>query len=357
MKRKLYAHTLLWILVCSLLGVSAGCATGTPPAPLTLRIGQNSTAFSYFPVFVAQRQHYFSGQGLTFAPDPFPILGNGVNTSRAFEAGALDIGIGTVTDVMTLSRVNAYVRMIGTFASAFAIDIIVSRQFLQQTHLTEASPLEAKVRALVGKKIGISAPGSATEALLIYLLRRFGDNDYTKAITEVNLGSITPQTAQAALMSGRVDAVSWPVPAGQQAQKEGWGTLFISPLLGDVPELAGMAYGVVYTTTQVMAAKPGAIAALIRAFAQAETFIHAHPLQATAMLATFLKLDPRTTSVLARTALASIPASPQIDQHAYGVADQFHLKAGLIAIALPYTDLVAASTITEALTPVAVRPK
>lgn len=347
----------LWCVLVVALLLNVGCSsTEQPSNSMTLRVGQNSLAFSYFPTYVAQQQHYFTEQGLTFAPDPMPIMGNGTKTTAAFLSGTIDVGIGTITDAYTLSRVDANLRIIGTFSNAFAIDVVASHQFLQHTHLTEASPLQSKVKALLGRKIGISAPGSATEALLVYVFRKYG-YDYTTAMTEVNLGNVTAQTALAALSSGKVDAVSWPIPAGQQAQKNSVGSLFISPLLGDVPEISGMVYGVLYSSTQVIEAKPRAIAALIRAFAQAENFIHKEPAQATALLATFLRLDARTTAALARTALASIPATPLIDQRGYDIADQFHAKAGLIAIALPYNGLVSSATIMQALTPVATQPK
>lgn len=315
---------------------------------MALKVAQNSTAFSYFPSYVAQQEHFFKAQGLTLLPDPLPVLGNGTKTTAAMEAGNIEVGVGTITDAFTLSRINAHLRIIGAISHAFLIDIVVSRRFLAQTHLTERSPLAGKVKALVGKKIGISAPGSATDALLVYLFRQYGlDSD--RDATKVNLGNVTPVSALAALSSGRVDAVSWPTPAGQEAEVQGIGDLFISPVKGDIPRMQGMIYGVLYTTQQVIDAKPKAVQALIRAFAQAEAWIEKNPAQVATLLQKYLQLDKQTTNTVAQAAMSSVPQTLQIDKQAYETANQFHVKAGLIAIALGYNDLVATETINNAL--------
>jgi hypothetical protein len=67
------------------------------------------------------------------------------------------------------------------------------------------------------------------------------------------------------------------------------------------------------------------------------------------LLSKFLKLDQRETRIVAQAAMSSVPASPQISLQSYTVANRFHLKAGLIAIALSDKDLVAADTINQAL--------
>ena len=341
---------LVFMLCClALVSISiAGCGTAQPTESMILKVAQNSTAFSYFPSYVAQQQHFFKAQGLTLIPDPLPILGNGTRTTAAMAAGGIEVGVGTITDAFTLSRINAHLRIIGAFSDAFLIDLIVSKRFEQQTHLTERSPLAQKVKALVGKKIGISAPGSATDALITYLFRQQGLNDQ-RDVTKDNLGNVTPGSALAALATGRVDAVSFPTPAGQEAEAQAIGDLFISPVKGDVPSMQGMIYGVLYTTQQVIVTKPKAVQALIRAFAQAEAWIAQHPAQAAALLQKYLQIDRTTTTTVAQAAMSSVPQTPQVSQQGYTIANQFHVKAGLIALALAYNDLVDTSTINTAL--------
>lgn len=336
------------VLLLNLSITACGSSSASSTNSMTLRVTQDTTSATYFPLYVAQQENFFKAQGLTLDPATPPPLGNGTKVTAAIEANSFDLAGGTITDAFTVSRVDAQIKILGAYTNSFLIDVVASKRFEQQTHLTEASPLVDKVKALVGKKIGISAPGSATESLLVYLFRQFG-YDTKHDATLVNLGNVTPAAGLAALSNGRIDALSFPVPAGQEAKVHNVGDTFISPLNGDVPELQGMPYGLLFARQSVIDAKPKAIQAFIHAMAQTEDFMRKNPSQTTTLLAKYLQLDQKTTAALATTLLPSYAANPRIDQKGYDEANQFHVKAGLIAIALAYKDMVATDTINTAL--------
>jgi ABC-type nitrate/sulfonate/bicarbonate transport system substrate-binding protein len=237
--------------------------------------------------------------------------------------------------------------LLGALTSGFVNDIIVSKSFEQQAHLTATSTLAEKVKALVGKRIGTTGPGTGTEALAIYLFKLFG-YDAKRDATLVNVGS-SNSAPLAALSAGRVDAVSFFPPVGQEAEIQGLGNIFISPVRGDIPAMTGQVHCIFYTMQKVIDAKPKAVQAFVRAIAQAEAFIHQNQPQALLLLQKDLKLDSQTTKAVFAATLPVIPASPQISQQGYDTATQFHLQTGLIKQSLPYTSLVAASTINSAL--------
>ncbi len=60
-------------------------------------------------------------------------------------------------------------------------------------------------------------------------------------------------------------------------------------------------------------------------------------------------LDAKTTAALATALFSGYPSDPRISQQNYEVADQFHVKAGLIAVPLAYNDLVASDVINSAM--------
>jgi NitT/TauT family transport system substrate-binding protein len=336
-----------------LIGLSiAGCggsSTTTSTNSMTLKVGQISNSIGFFPIYVALQENYFKAQGLTLDP-PIPIQtgGSGSKLATAVESNSVDVAGGVITDAFTLSRVDDSIRLLGALTTGYYVDVVVSKSFEQQTGLTENSPLEAKVKALVGKKIGVSGLGSGTEALLTYLFRQYGLNA-AKDSTLVIVGG-TPAAALAALRAGRVDALSYFAPAGQEVVAQGIGDMFISPMRGDVPAMDGQLHGVIYTKQSVINAKPKAVAAFIRAIAQAETFIHNNPTQATALLQKYTNLKNQALVKAIFAALVPIiPQTPQIGQQAYSTANQFHVQAGLIANALPFKNMVASSTIQNAL--------
>lgn len=315
---------------------------------MILNVGLTSNSVGYFPFYVATQEKYFKAQGLTFNPAIPPQTGTGAKMAAAIESNSIELAGGDViTDAFNVSRVDAQVRLLGALTNGYFVDVTVSKRFEQQAHLSAISSLADKVKALVGKKIGITAPGSGTEALLTYLFKLYGYSDKRDA-TLVNLGG-AETAALAALSSGRVDAVSFFSPLGQEAEAAGAGDIFISPDRGDVPGMEGQLHGVFYAKQSVITAKPKAAQAFIRGIAQAEAFIHNNPSQTMVLLGKYLGQDQQVTKAVFAATQSIYPSSPVIDQKAYDEANQFHVKAGLIAAALPYKNMVATSTIQSAL--------
>jgi NitT/TauT family transport system substrate-binding protein len=339
------------LFACLLLvGLSLASCGSTVNASndMTLKVAQVTNAITFFPMYIAEKEGYFKSQGLTFDPATPPLLLSGSKVATAVETNSVEVGVGGTTDVFTISRVDSSIRLIGDVSDGLQIDVVASKSLLQQTGLTDASPLADKVNALKGKKVGVSAPNSASDALVTYLFRQQGLNAQTD-VTKVSVGaSIT--TALAALQSGRVDAVAIASPAGEEASVKGFGDLFISPTRGDDPALVGQMFGIAFAKQQTIDAKPRAVQAFIRGLAQADTFIQQHPDQTLTLLQGYLKtVDPKAVSEGWNFLKSSMPKTPQICQNGYNVANQFHLKAGLIAVPLAYNNLVAENTINQAI--------
>jgi NitT/TauT family transport system substrate-binding protein len=343
-------RTLLSLMACTpLMSLLASCDSGTTGSTnsMTLKVGQVTNALPFFPFYVAIQQSFFKAQGLTLDPPIPPLLNSGSKLAEAVEANSLEIGIGGITDAFTISRVDDRIKIIGAISDDFLIDIVVSKKLEQQTHLTATSSLVEKIHGLVGKKIGISAPNSASDALVTYLFRQ-QHLDSQKDAVKVNLGADNA-TLLAALQAGRVDAVTVAAPAGEQAEKRGFGDIFISPVRGDVPSMIGQLFIVSYIKQSVINTKPQAVRAFIRALAQAEEYIQKNPSQTIQLLSRYLKVDKTTATTVWNATKASMPQTPQVSQRAYENANQFHVDAGLIAVPLAYSDLVATSTINNAL--------
>jgi NitT/TauT family transport system substrate-binding protein len=343
---------LLLSLLC-LLFLSPGIAAcgGMPSSNtssatnMTLNVGQINDSVNFFPFYVAEQLGYFKAQGLTLGDRP--RLQTGPKVVEALESGSIDIGGGVITDAFDIAKADPSFKIIGALTNGYVVDIVAGKRFEQATHLTEASPLASKVLALRGKKIGITGPGSGTEALVVYLFKQ-EDLNVQKDATLVNLGS-NETGALAALKTGRVDALSFFSPIGQAAEAQGIGDILISPGRGDIPGLRGDIHGVFYTRQSTINTRSKAVLAFIRAVTQAETYIQQNPSQARTLLNNYLKLGPQVTATTyAATAPVWAP-NPQISQAAYNVAAQFHVQAGLIKAAPPYSSLVATNTINSAL--------
>jgi NitT/TauT family transport system substrate-binding protein len=332
--------TSLGVISCGEVG-----ATGSTTTSMTLNVGQISDSVAFFPFYVAEQQKYFKDEGLTLASRP--RLGTGAKVATALVAGSIDIGGGVITDAFDLAKVDPQVKIIGSLVNGYYVDVTVSKSFERATGLTASSPLANKVNALRGKKIGITGPGSGTEALMIYLFKLQG-LDVKRDATLVNLGSDNT-AALAALRAGRVDALCFFSPVGQAAELQGIGDILISPMRGDIPAMRGQLHGIFYTLQSVINARPEAIQAFIRAVGRAEAYIHAHPDKALILLENYLHMNPQIARAVFTAMAPAYPRSPRIDSRGYSIAAQFHVQAGLISTAPFYNSIVATSTIDAAL--------
>jgi ABC-type nitrate/sulfonate/bicarbonate transport system substrate-binding protein len=167
----------------------------------------------------------------------------------------------------------------------------------------------------------------------------------------VNLGGSKVAAGLAALRNSSVDAISFPAPAGLQAERQGIGQRFISSQASrsDVPTLRGLVNCILYARQDTIDAKPKAVKAFIRTIAQAHAFIQKHPDEAKVFLGHYLKLDQQTANLVAEELLPSFPTTPTINEVGYNAATTFHVDGGLLAIKPRYTTIVATRTIQSAL--------
>jgi ABC-type nitrate/sulfonate/bicarbonate transport system substrate-binding protein len=327
-------------------GGSGGSSTANTAGSMTLKVGYVTDAIVFLPFLVALDKGFFKEQGLALDPATPPQLGSGSKLATAVEANSIEVGVGALTDAFTMSRVDAHIKVAAAITNDFLLDVVVSKKFEEETHLNARSSLSEKVQALKGRKVGISSPGSATDALVTYLFRQEG-LDAQKDVVKVNLGANTA-TDLAAVQAGRVDAVVVGAPGGEIAEIKKFGDIFISPVRGDVPTMQGQLFSVAYLKQETIDAKPNAVRAFIRGLAQADAFIQKNPGQMPALMAKYLQLDQQTATTAWAATKPSMPPTPVVTQQSYDTANQFHVKAGLIALALDYKELVAADTMNNA---------
>lgn len=342
------------VLTVALL-TAAACGSAAPPsspgsgsaapsaATTTLNVGVISNSVAFFPLYVARQQGYFAAEHLN-VPVP-PVLGTGAKVAAALAGGSIDVAAGVMTDAYNLAKTGKTPKVIAALVNSYYIDIVTGRG----ARVAPASAsLTAKVKSLKGLSIGITGPGSGTSALVAYLFKQAGMNPATDA-TEVSLGS-DPTAVIGALKSGRVQALSFFQPVGQEAQAEGAGSVYISPSRGDIPALNGDVHGVIYTDTANLQGKQQAIEEFVAAVAKAERFIRTSSAATVQSLLSKYEptMKPATLSAIVPVIQREIPSAPTISPAAYQVAAAFHQAAGLVASPAPYADMVDSALIASA---------
>ncbi|HEV3088018.1 MAG TPA: ABC transporter substrate-binding protein [Candidatus Elarobacter sp.] len=312
-----------------------------------LNVGSIGHSIAHFPLWVGAQQGYFQQNGVDIGK--VTEFSTGALVGTAVTAGSLDVGSSVITDVFSLAKAGRSVKVLSVSAGSYYIDIVASKAFLQASKLSERSSIGDKIRAMRGKNIGVTGPGSGTEALVLYLLK-LGGIDRTRDVQLVNVGANIPSVL-ATLRTGRVDMVSFAWPLGQQAQVEDIGEPFISPARGDLPEMTHEIQGVVFTTQDEIDKKHDAMVGFVRGYAKACTTILKDPARTRELLKSFYpNLDQKaldlTLDVYRSTSVSSNPMPSEVG---FLRAIKFHQAAGLITEPYAYNDIVATKVIADAL--------
>jgi ABC-type nitrate/sulfonate/bicarbonate transport system substrate-binding protein len=289
---------------------------------------------AFFPLFVAEKNGYFTDEGITLGDRP--RLGTGAKLAAAVKSGSVDIGAGVITDAFNLAKIDDGTRLITSLTTEFYVDIVVAKSFKGPG---DDASLEDKAKALVGRTIGITGPASGTEALVKHLFTIVGKDAATDS-TLVNLGSVAT-AALGALKAGRVEALAFFQPIAQQAEAAGIGRTYVSPARGDVPGLRGVLHGVTFSTRRLLDRKKKELAGFQRAMGRALADIHGDADEARALLGAYLKASsPKSLDALMPILLKETPAKPDLDKTAYDNAVKFHLDSGLVRKAPAYADVI-----------------
>ncbi|MFD9435796.1 ABC transporter substrate-binding protein [Streptomyces sp. NPDC060002] len=337
MNRRQLVRSVLATGVVTLAG--AGCTdSGGATETGKLSIGQVSTSIAFFAMFVATEKGYFDEEGVTFE-EPV-VLGNGSKVAAALKSGSIELGGGVMTDVLKLSETGSALGLVADMVDTYYIDIITGTKF---EGAADSASLDERIMSLKGRKIGITGPGSGTEALVVYLFRKAG-LDPRKDAELVNLGS-EPTAALGALKGGQVDVLSFAQPLAQQAEGAGAGTTYISPCRGDVPGLQHVSHGVMFTTQSVLKKKAKEIAAFQRALVRARKDIHGgDSAEIRRLLAAYRSGMPDSAlQALLPLLKGEIRTTNGFPRSSFDAAVAFHKAAGLITKGPDYDQLVPAN--------------
>jgi NitT/TauT family transport system substrate-binding protein len=333
----------------SLAVLAAGAAAALPQrtrAATALGVGQIGNSIAFFPVFVARSEGYFRDAGLDVN---VTVLQSGALVGTAVTSGSVDVGCGVITDVFQLLHANRACKVIGSLVDGYYIDIVASNQMLAATKMSRKNHLSDRIDALKGKKIGITGPGSGTEALVFFLLRS-RHIDPMRDVELVNMG--TDQAAIiAAMRTGRIDAVSfaWPLTMIAQAQNVGKG--LIVPAGGDVQAMKGQVQGTIYARPDVIDRRENDLAAFVRAIARAESTIKSDPARSRGLLKQYnANLSDASIDALFAAYVPTIPNQARVGVASYEKALAFHRQLGFVGPSgNTYADVVASGIIDKAL--------
>ncbi len=249
----LTALTLL--LAAAVTPVRAASAAGLEKPRIRLAIG-GKVGFFYLPVSVAEGLGYFKDEGLDIE---FSDFAGGAKSLQALVGGSADITSGAYEHTIQMKAKNISLKAFvlqGAYAD-MGLGVLKSK-----------IPRYRSAADLVGKKIGVTAPGSATHFFVMHQLILGGFKPDAAQAIGIGQGG----AAIAAARRGEIDAIASVDPVLTELEMSG-----VVEVVADArtPEGSQQLYGgsfpagCLYTTEKFLAANPRTIQALTNAIVRA----------------------------------------------------------------------------------------
>jgi len=239
-----------------LLAVSSAMATSSSVAQqsqnVSLGIG-GRTLFSYLPLTLADRLGYFRDEGLAVKINDFQ---GGSKSLEALVGGSVDFVAGAYENALFMQEKGIDLKAVGLLTDRFGLVFALNKELAAKYK----SPEDIR-----GKKIGVTAPGSAVSNALEIILAKGGMT--VKDVAMIGIGG--GAGAVAAVKSGEVDGLVLSDPAITRLERDG----VIVPI-GDSRTAEGQKFlyggpcatASIYTTAKFAAENPRVVQAFVNAF-------------------------------------------------------------------------------------------
>lgn len=231
-------------------------------AKVRLAVGGKSSLY-YLPLTVTERLGYFKEAGLDVEISDFA---GGAKSLQALIGGSADVVTGSFDHTIQMQAKNqsivALVQM-GRFPG-FALAL-----------RKEKAARYTGPKDLKGMKIGVTAPGSSTHFMVLYMMAQVG----LKPDDSVFIGTGSGGTVVAAVQHGEVDAISNADPMITKLDREG-----LIKIVADTRTLEGTTrvYGgpypaaVLYAPTAFVEKNPNTVQALVTALVRGLKWVQGH---------------------------------------------------------------------------------
>lgn len=264
------------ILEC-LLSTALGIATMSAAlAAEPLRIVTIGEGYWAAPLYVAQRADLFAKQDL----DPkVSVVAGGALAAQALLSKNADVGLLSFEHIAQAASKGQRIVAVYRIAHRNIVNIVGSNELVKSSG---SASVADKIRALQGKRVGVSAAGASSDKMLTVLGAKYG-LDPSK-IQKVFLGG-SPAAYLAAFQNKQVDAAFVVEPAGSIIQQAGQGETYVNIMNGEEPTYDDLIFMVVAVHPDTLKEKPELLRKVTRVVQDAVDIIKTDPTQAKRLLA------------------------------------------------------------------------
>jgi ABC-type nitrate/sulfonate/bicarbonate transport system substrate-binding protein len=182
---------------------------------------------------------------------------------------------------------------ISAFTGALATQFTARNDWLAQKGFSGTTPVEEKIKALKGARVGVSTIGGGPAQYVRYLARSNGfDPETDMKLLPVGFGA--PRIA--ALRANQVDITVGDAPEVDQIEAEGFGTLYLNGAT-DLTAFREFPYTIASVTPDYAARNPEATRRIARTIGQANDLLYsAFPEVVDLMCQQYPNIDPKVVA-------------------------------------------------------------
>jgi ABC-type nitrate/sulfonate/bicarbonate transport system substrate-binding protein len=240
----------------------AGRSAAQQPAALSVKGVYAAPGLSFSAIFLADRMGLWAKNGVT--AELKQVQGGPLSMVALTNHEAQFAGVASTDPVVGWEKGIKTVA-IGAFTGSLAMQFTARKDWMSRLGVSPAAPLEGKLKAFKGARIGASTIGGGPAQYTRYLARSAGiDPERDMKILAVGFGA----ARMAALRTNQVDVTVGDAPEADQVELEGFGELFLN-CAHEVPLFREFPYTVALVTPELANERPELVRRVARTLGQA----------------------------------------------------------------------------------------
>jgi NitT/TauT family transport system substrate-binding protein len=316
----------------------AGMSQGVQAADLIKIKVTTPTASSIFiPLYDAQKNGLFAKEGLDV--EAISTNGDGPDVD-ALIAGSAQFTISTPNRLFMAADQGKKLLAVASMANRMNIDCVMNKAVADKLGITDATPLDDRLRLMKGQTVAGTRPGAFTYLLLQAYAKRAGlvpQQDFKL------IGVGGPSSMLPALENGQIAVGCTGSPFPEFAVERGKGIIFADNSSGTDPNFNDFLFEMVYVLPDYAKANPQVVRGFLRAlFISVGHFLDEPPNDLVAEVRTFFPgaPDPVLMQIIDKTK-ASFNRSGTITPASVDKAGTFLVSTGAVRRTQPFADVAS----------------
>ncbi|HLI20092.1 MAG TPA: ABC transporter substrate-binding protein [Stellaceae bacterium] len=304
------------------LAASAAIFASPSAAQTQVVLANPALSLSFSASYLADDLGYFKANGLEVKT----ILVPGVGAFNAVVSGSADFAQPSAISLTRAAAKGQRMLAIAETSNKPIIQVALRKDIATAGGFDPKAPFEKRAALLRGRTVAVDATGSLIHGYVLLMAKRAGID-----ANGMQIAFMQPPNMLAAFQSKQIDgfAMSPPWPEVPVAQDDA--VMLASGPDGEPADLEPFANNVVITRPATCQQRRAVCAGMGRAFAEAEAYIHDHPVEALALLKKrFSTLDDKVLNLAFDTIRKISPNPPLIDPKGFENAERFNIDAGLM---------------------------